>query len=83
MAWLDTGTHDSLLEAAMFVHTIERRQGLNIACPEEIAFRLGFISEEQLAALAEPIKKSGYGKYLMELLKTSHFHSHDAKGMID
>jgi glucose-1-phosphate thymidylyltransferase len=83
MAWLDTGTHDSLLEAAMFVHTIERRQGLNIACPEEIAFRLGFISEEQLAALAEPIKKSGYGKYLMELLKTSHFHTHDAKGMID
>ena len=83
MAWLDTGTHDSLLEAAMFVHTIERRQGLNIACPEEIAFRLGFISEAQLEALAEPIKKSGYGKYLMGLLKAPHFLSHDAKGIID
>jgi glucose-1-phosphate thymidylyltransferase len=81
MAWLDTGTHDSLLEAAMFVHTIERRQGLNIACPEEIAFRLGFISEEQLEALAEPIKKSGYGKYLMGLLKAPH--SQDIKGTID
>jgi glucose-1-phosphate thymidylyltransferase len=69
MAWLDTGTHDSLLEAAMFVHTIERRQGLNIACPEEIAFRQGFISAAQLEALAEPIRKSGYGKYLLTLLE--------------
>ena len=83
MAWLDTGTHDSLLEAAMFVHTIERRQGLNIACPEEIALRLGFISEEQLEALAEPVKKSGYGKYLMGLLKAPHFPTQDAKGTID
>ncbi len=69
MAWLDTGTHESLLEASMFVHTIERRQGLDIACPEEIAFRLGFINAEQLEALAQPIRKSGYGQYLMELLR--------------
>jgi glucose-1-phosphate thymidylyltransferase len=69
MAWLDTGTHDSLLDAAMFVHTIERRQGLNIACPEEIAFRQGFINAAQLEALAEPIRKSGYGKYLLTLLE--------------
>jgi glucose-1-phosphate thymidylyltransferase len=69
MAWLDTGTHDSLLEAAMFVHTIERRQGLNIACPEEIAFRQGFINAAQLEALAAPIAKSGYGQYLLALLR--------------
>ncbi len=73
MAWLDTGTHDSLLEAAMFVHTIERRQGLNIACPEEIAFRLGFISAAQLETLAQPIAKSGYGQYLLSLLREHHF----------
>ncbi len=69
MAWLDTGTHDSLLEAAHFVATIERRQGLNIACPEEIAYRQGFISKLQLESLAEPIKKSGYGKYLISILQ--------------
>ncbi len=69
MAWLDTGTHDSLLEAALFVHTIERRQGLNIACPEEIAYRQGFIDAEQLEALAAPIAKSGYGKYLLAILR--------------
>ena len=69
MAWLDTGTHDSLLEAAIFVHTIERRQGLNIACPEEIAYRQGFISAEQVEALARPISKSGYGQYLLALLR--------------
>jgi glucose-1-phosphate thymidylyltransferase len=73
MAWLDTGTHESLLEAALFVHTIERRQGLNIACPEEIAYRQGFISAEQLEALAQPVKKSGYGQYLLGLLKEPHF----------
>ena len=73
MAWLDTGTHDSLLEAALFVHTIERRQGLNIACPEEIAYRQGFISATQLEALAMPIAKSGYGQYLFALLREPYF----------
>ncbi|MGA3332832.1 MAG: glucose-1-phosphate thymidylyltransferase RfbA [Terracidiphilus sp.] len=73
MAWLDTGTHDSLLEAAMFVHTMERRQGLNIACPEEIAYRQGFISAEQLEKLAQPIAKSGYGQYLLGLLREPYF----------
>jgi glucose-1-phosphate thymidylyltransferase len=73
MAWLDTGTHDSLLEAALFVHTIERRQGLNIACPEEIAYRQGFIDAGQLEALAVPIAKSGYGQYLMKLLREPYF----------
>jgi glucose-1-phosphate thymidylyltransferase len=75
MAWLDTGTHDSLLEAGLFVHTIERRQGLNIACPEEIAFRQGFITAEQLEALAQPISKSGYGQYLLAILREPHFAS--------
>jgi glucose-1-phosphate thymidylyltransferase len=73
MAWLDTGTHDSLLEAGLFVHTIERRQGLNIACPEEIAYRQGFITAEQLEALAQPVRKSGYGQYLLALLHEPHF----------
>ncbi|MGA2168924.1 MAG: glucose-1-phosphate thymidylyltransferase RfbA [Terracidiphilus sp.] len=73
MAWLDTGTHDSLLEAGLFVHTIERRQGLNIACPEEIAYRQGFITAEQLEALAQPVIKSGYGQYLLGLLREPHF----------
>jgi glucose-1-phosphate thymidylyltransferase len=75
MAWLDTGTHDSLLEAALFVSTIERRQGLNIACPEEIAYRQGFITAEQLEKLAKPISKSGYGQYLLALLREPYFAS--------
>ena len=73
MAWLDTGTHDSLLEAAQFVQTIERRQGLKVCCPEEIAFRQGFIDAAQLAKLALPLAKSGYGKYLQDVLKDQVF----------
>ena len=68
-AWLDTGTHDSLLEAASFIATLQKRQGLQVSCPEEIAFRQGWISAEQLMALAEPFKKNGYGQYLLSLLK--------------
>lgn len=68
-AWLDTGTHDSLLEAASFIATLQKRQGLQVACPEEIAFRQGWISAEQLLSLAEPLKKNGYGQYLLSLLK--------------
>jgi glucose-1-phosphate thymidylyltransferase len=67
-AWLDTGTHDSLLEAGQFIATLERRQGLKIACPEEIAWRKGFISAAQLEQLALPLVKSGYGQYLLRLL---------------
>lgn len=67
-AWLDTGTHDSLLDAGQFIATLERRQGLKIACPEEIAFRNGFINAEQLEKLARPLAKSGYGQYLQRLL---------------
>jgi glucose-1-phosphate thymidylyltransferase len=77
MAWLDTGTHEALLEAALFVHTIERRQGLDIACPEEIAYRQGFIGAEQLEALAQPILKSGYGQYLLALLREPYFAAKD------
>jgi glucose-1-phosphate thymidylyltransferase len=68
-AWLDTGTHDSLLEAASFIATLQKRQGLQVACPEEIAFRQCWINAEQLAALAHPLKKNGYGQYLLSLLK--------------
>jgi glucose-1-phosphate thymidylyltransferase len=72
MAWLDTGTHDSLFEAGMFIQTIEKRQGLKIACPEEIAYRYKYISRSELEALAAPVRKSGYGQYLLSLLADSH-----------
>ena len=68
-AWLDTGTHDSLLEAGQFIATLEKRQGLKVACPEEIAYRHRWISAEQLQALAKPLAKNGYGQYLLQILK--------------
>jgi len=77
MAWLDTGTHDSLFEAGLFIQTVERRQGLKIACPEEIAYRLGYITAEQLEALTQPIRKSGYGEYLINLLRESYYSPED------
>ncbi|RHX78236.1 glucose-1-phosphate thymidylyltransferase RfbA [Leptospira yasudae] len=67
-AWLDTGTHESLLEASVFIETIEKRQGLKVACPEEIAFRKGFINAADLEKLIEPLKKNGYGQYLIKVL---------------
>jgi len=72
-AWLDTGTHDSLVDAANFVQTLERRQGLKIACPEEIAFRMGYIDAAQLERLAQPMMKNGYGEYLMSVLRERVF----------
>ena len=68
-AWLDTGTHNSLVDATQFVKTIEDRQGLKIACIEEIAYHMGYINREQLIRIAEPLKKSGYGEYLMNIVK--------------
>jgi glucose-1-phosphate thymidylyltransferase len=68
-AWLDTGTHETLLQASLFIETIEQRQGLKISCPEEIAYRMGFIDGEQLERLASPLKKSAYGQYLLRLLE--------------
>jgi glucose-1-phosphate thymidylyltransferase len=72
-AWLDTGTHDSLLEASQFIAVLEKRQGLKVACPEEIAYRFGWINAQQLEKLAHPMKKNGYGQYLMQLLKEQVF----------
>ena len=73
MAWLDTGTHEALLEAAHFIETIERRQGLKIACPEEVAYRMGFIDAKQLEALAAKVGKSSYGEYLRRVLSERLF----------
>jgi glucose-1-phosphate thymidylyltransferase len=67
-AWLDTGTHESLLDASQFIATLENRQGLKVACPEEIAFRQGWIDSTQLSQLAQPLTKNGYGRYLLSLL---------------
>jgi len=72
-AWLDTGTHESLLEASQFIQTIEKRQGLKVACPEEIAWRSGWINDQALEQLARPLAKSGYGKYLLDILRERVF----------
>ena len=69
MAWLDTGTHESLHDASTFIETIEKRQGLKIACPEEIAYRMGYITADQVRAIAQPVRKSAYGEYLLQLLR--------------
>jgi glucose-1-phosphate thymidylyltransferase len=69
VAWLDTGTHETLLEASQFVETLEKRQGLRIACPEEVAYRMGYIDAAQVERLAEPYKKTGYGRYLLSILQ--------------
>ncbi len=73
MAWLDTGTHESLLDAGQFIATLEKRQGLKVACPEEVAFRKRYINAAQLEQLAEPMKKNAYGQYLLRLLHDTVF----------
>jgi glucose-1-phosphate thymidylyltransferase len=73
MAWLDTGTHESLLEASTFIETIEKRQGLKVACPEEIAYRLGYISKEDLERIGNSMNKNGYGQYLLSVLREHLF----------
>jgi glucose-1-phosphate thymidylyltransferase len=72
MAWLDTGTCDSLQEASSYIRTLEHRQGLKVGCPEEVAWRQGWISDGELEVLATPLRKSGYGSYLLQLLETPH-----------
>jgi len=72
-AWLDTGTHDSLMEAGQFIATLEKRQGLKVACPEEIAYRAGWVTAQQLEAMAQPMLKNGYGQYLMQIVKSQVF----------
>jgi glucose-1-phosphate thymidylyltransferase len=79
-AWLDTGTHDSLLEAGQFIATIEKRQGLKVACPEEVAYRQGWITPEQLQALAQPLAKNGYGQYLLRILHETLFRFRGGSG---
>jgi glucose-1-phosphate thymidylyltransferase len=71
-AWLDTGTHASLLDAALFTRIVEDRQGLKICCPEEVAWRMGYIDDANLAALAEPLRRSGYGEYLIKIMERGH-----------
>ena len=78
MAWLDTGTHESLAQASSFIETIEARTGLKVACPEEIAYRMGYIDAEQLQGLARPMAKTGYGQYLLELIDTFRPYGEDA-----
>ncbi|MGA2203869.1 MAG: glucose-1-phosphate thymidylyltransferase RfbA [Terriglobales bacterium] len=73
MAWLDTGTHEALMEAALFIQTLEKRQGLMVACPEEIAYRSGYITAQQLEAIAQPMKNNAYGAYLLQLLQEQVF----------
>jgi len=73
MAWLDTGTHEALMEAALFIQTLEKRQGLMVACPEEIAYRSGYITAQQLEAIAQPMRKNSYGAYLLQLLQEQVF----------
>ena len=73
MAWLDAGTHEYLLEASQFIHTLEKRQGLKVACLEEIAYRLGYIDSDQVQNLANPLLKNNYGQYLMQMLKHQYW----------
>lgn len=81
-AWLDTGTHNSLIEAAQFIQIIEQRQGLKIACPEEVAWRMGFVTTDELIALAKPLQKSGYGDYLMAMVQSDRDEDGEPRLMV-